>query len=418
MINTVVVLIVIAILVGIVGYCFYFISSQDLTAREGSLISVILTIFSALATWIVTHLYSQYQHKKAIQDVQEFHRNNLRTYARKAAEKVNNLSNELGRLSVYLADELERSDVDDPNNALLSREERMTSAIHIVDTLKSVNDTSLSDWEGVIDDLLDQQREEKEEKEEELRDIVGRLETLWDAQVDSVHDGHYESDNLKVELDEIRKDLRSVVSAQGLTQVKIRRKIRTSKQDVQGKCPQCGIDVSYRQRPIARSWKALECQSCGTKFLSRYREEQGFVLERRMFAHEKTQCLSCSSILNVELDTCPGSSAIASCEGCKEVMRVSRNADGTINVKLSGHSQRVLSKQQKVQFTDDVIQKVKEKLPQQPWPKGIHKSIAEDLNLHPTLVNRAINELIRRGIFKPQIDGRLFIPEPPSTTKD
>jgi hypothetical protein len=40
------------------------------------------------------------------------------------------------------------------DEALQAREERIESAIHLIRTLKSVNDTSLSDWEGVIGDEL------------------------------------------------------------------------------------------------------------------------------------------------------------------------------------------------------------------------------------------------------------------------
>lgn len=108
----------------------------------------------------MSHIYAQTSQKLAVQEVKEFHQANLRTYALKAAEKVNNLSNELNLLSVYLQQELDSADYDSTDEELLAKEERLESAIHIINTLKSVNDTALSDWEGVIGDELDQQRVE------------------------------------------------------------------------------------------------------------------------------------------------------------------------------------------------------------------------------------------------------------------
>lgn len=392
--------------------CIYIISSVDLTSRESSMLSIILAIFSILATWVVTHLYSESQHKKAIQEVQEFHRTNLQTYAKKAAEKVNNLSNELSRLSAYLTGELDRSDLENPNEALLSLEERIASSIHLVNTLKSVNDTALSDWEGVIDDLLDQQREEKEEREEELMQMITRLQSLWDAQIDYVHD---KSQNREVlsQIDAIRKDLRSMAMNFGITQIPLRKKTRKTKNDVQSLCPECGTLIQYRQRPLVSGYKSVKCNSCGTSFISRFREKEGFVLETRRLVVENFQCPLCSSELSLELDTLPTSLIEVACKNCKEQIRVSRTVEGGISIKPK---KRPDSTKPKVEPNEEIILKVKEKLPPQPWPKGVHKTVADELDIGTNIVTRSITELIRRGVFKPQIDGQIFVPESPIST--
>ncbi len=121
-------------------------------------------------------MYSASQHKAAIEEVQEVHRTNLRTYALKAAEKVTNLSNELSRLSTYLQQELDYTDYRNTEEKLQAKEERLESAIHLLSTLKSVNDTSLSDWQGVIGDELAVQREETKEREQELRAMLLEVE--------------------------------------------------------------------------------------------------------------------------------------------------------------------------------------------------------------------------------------------------
>jgi hypothetical protein len=54
---------------------------------------------------------------------------------------------------------------------------------------------------------------------------------------------------------------------------------------------------------------------------------------------------------------------------------------------------------------EDVLEKVENLLPAQPWPTGVHKEVAEQLNLPIKLVSSAIQELIISGKFFHQIDG-------------
>lgn len=403
-------LVVILFILGIL-LCIYFISSSDLSGREGSLISIILSIFSILATWIVTHMYSESQHKKAIEEVQEFHRTNLQTYAKKAAEKVNNLSNELNRLSAYLYEELDRSDIENVNKLLLSREERMSSAIHIVNSLKSVNDTALSDWEGVIGDVLDKQREEKEEQEEEIRDLIERLQGLSEIQYDSSRASQDRTEILKKEVDALRRDMRSIITGLGLSQVKLRKSKRKAKVDVVLECIECKTPMEYRQRPKSNGYKSLKCASCGAELISRYNENQGFFFELRRTVSENATCPECEHVYTCNLNNLPGSTVELTCDNCQTQLCISRTIRG-INIKIKGPqpSKRISEK-----IKEEDLKTVQDLLPQQPWPKGVHRVVAEKSGLSNTTVHRAIQKLIQRGIYKPQIDGKLFVPE--STVK-
>ncbi len=56
---------------------------------------------------------------------------------------------------------------------------------------------------------------------------------------------------------------------------------------------------------------------------------------------------------------------------------------------------------------DEVLAKIQDKLPVQPWETGIHKIVAAELNVSNKLVSMAINQLIAKGIFKNQIDGQV-----------
>jgi len=63
----------------------------------------------------------------------------------------------------------------------------------------------------------------------------------------------------------------------------------------------------------------------------------------------------------------------------------------------------------------EILFAVREMLPSQPWPDGIHKEIAEKLGISNKTVNKYISELIERGDFMPQVDGQLF---PPSESEE
>ena len=72
-----------------------------------------------------------------------------------------------------------------------------------------------------------------------------------------------------------------------------------------------------------------------------------------------------------------------------------------IKVKSPGeereYSQRILD--------EDILIKIQNLLPIQPWEKGIHKIIAAELNVPNKIVTLAITQLIVRGVFKNQING-------------
>jgi hypothetical protein len=54
-----------------------------------------------------------------------------------------------------------------------------------------------------------------------------------------------------------------------------------------------------------------------------------------------------------------------------------------------------------------MLSKVQQSLPAQPWPRGIHKVVAEQLGVSNGTVSDAIQALIYRGIFKQQIEGQI-----------
>jgi hypothetical protein len=79
----------------------------------------------------------------------------------------------------------------------------------------------------------------------------------------------------------------------------------------------------------------------------------------------------------------------------------------------------VAAPEPKLSLEEEIIESVAVRLPEQPWPSGIHKEVAEKLGLTATTAQRAIQELIKRGRFLHQKDGMLFRPvsPPPAVPK-
>lgn len=386
------------------GYCLYLFSANTLTPRESTLLGVMLTICSTAVSWMITHIYSAIQITQAVEEVQERSQANLRTYALKASEKVNNLSNELNRLSLYLEQELGYEGHENPQEALQAREERIESAIHIIRTLKSVNDTSLSDWEGVIGEELDQQREERREKEQELIDIISRVEEVVEGQRQDIIGSQASAETLRTEVHDLKKDLRTALFELGGTRLPTKTLQQNRKTKVELPCPICASLISYSQRPKENSVKSIPCKNCGKKLVSRFSTDKGYTLEVRALRKEEIICPTCKEEQTVLLDVIPGAGVSVECNSCQAQLRVTRTASSiAVRNKIQPASQS-----SEDPLPEELILQVRDKMPEQPWEDGIHKKVAEELGVNARVVNRAITELIKRGIFNPQIDGIVY----------
>lgn len=383
--------------------CIVYIASSDLTENEAGLLSIILTILSITATWVVANIFARISHKKAIDDVKEQHLNNLKTYALNAAEKVDNLSNELSRLSVYLQEEIEKDEEEESEH---SKTERLESAIHIINTLKSVNDTSLSDWKGVIGDELDERREEKMEREIELRDLVDRVEELINYQDHHFKNiRHIQSNEQIRNIQELRKELTLALNSVSGSVIKPKR-IKIRREQVGNACPHCGHQLKYKQRPMVSSYKQVKCTKCNNKSLAKWYVVKGFVLEQEEIKDERVNCPVCQEQVTISLSNIPGIKSIELCPKCNEQFKLSRRLDGITISKYKPPPTPELNLDDMEE--DELIERVKQKLPQQPWPTGIHKQIAQELGVTNHQVSYIINRLIRNGVFVPQIDGILY----------
>ncbi|MEH6577393.1 MAG: hypothetical protein V7731_10010 [Amphritea sp.] len=387
---------IVLFILGILGILIHL-SSAQLSNTETGLLSTILTILSVIAAWVVSHLYAASGHEKTIEEVKTAHQENLQTYALKAAEKVNNLSDQLNKLAVYIKEGIDNTDYDTVEEGLRSREERLHSSIHMIAMLKSVNDTSLSDWQGVIGDELEDQREERQEREVELIEIAEKLEGLWESN----NSNESLDKQLSKQLSDIKTDVSHLMMEMTGSSIKLSKRPKSIRRQVDKSCIICNVDISYTQRAKPTSHKVVNCPNCSTKYVSKYSvNENGFDLEAREEIDENCRCPECQVEVIFNLDNYRGARKVVACNSCLQKFRVVRAQDGDVKMdsyKTSGK-----------QLTQEFLDQVDTLLPIQPWPRNTHKEIAVELNCTPSQVSRATKELIKQGNYMYQIDGELF----------
>jgi flagellar basal body-associated protein FliL len=376
-----------------IGAVLFLISLVDLSNRETTLLGTVLTLLSVGIGWGISHYYAGEDKRAAVAEIREFEQRNLRTYALKAAEKVTNLSKELNRLSAYLQEELQYTGYRNADEELFAKEERIESAIHMLESLRSINDTSLSDWQGVIGEELDEQREQAKEQAETLKALSERL-----SAVEGANPVIPPSTAESAEIEEIRKQIRALVA--DMSGGAFRKKQRPNYQQIETECPACNITLTYGQRAKEGDYKALQCKGCSTNLVSLYRSDQGFLLKVRETITEPIACPTCSTKQVAQVDEWPTGSATLVCVSCSTPLRVSRT-DGGENIKVVAVSPNRTAET----LTPELLEAVRTTLPAQPWPKGIHQTIATQLGVRATLVQKSMQHLIRTGVFMDQIDG-------------
>ena len=282
---------------------------------------------------------------------------------------------------------------------------RVEAAIHIINTLKSVNDRSLSDWQGVIGEEITAQREQRAEKEEELRELLALYSTqLARAKVHGV------DPNIRLELDSIRRDLQAMASLMG---VPVRRKL-PSRMATETLCSKCGASIKYRQRMKKGGYKKIACKACGTELVSQT-DGVTFSISPLEQVPETVACPSCSNSMHVDVPNMMYEYADGTCGTCGANLRVIR-VQGGVKVKTIGKppDQPVLGaagsaeKAPQQEITDALLDEVKAKLPKQPWPVNTTEQLAAQMEIPLSLARSAVRRLITRGDFLAQVDGVLF----------
>ena len=60
-------------------------------------------------------------------------------------------------------------------------------------------------------------------------------------------------------------------------------------------------------------------------------------------------------------------------------------------------------------FSKEFLEEVKKCLPEQPWPKGVHDSVAKKMGISSNVAASAIGMLMKRNMVKKQRNGKIII---------
>jgi Zn finger protein HypA/HybF involved in hydrogenase expression len=387
---------VLALLAGI-GICFWELAAGSPSPRESILFGTGLTVLSMGASWFTSKFYSEQSYNK-----------NLQTFGLKASEKVNNLSNELSKLSLFLQQELD-SDADEPAaEALLSKRLKIEAAIHVLGTLKTMNEGSLSDWQAVVGEEISEQKQMQEEKEETLREVVEMVKSLPSAASER-KDQHPQLDDegtaeLQKDIESIRNEIRTLATQVSGVPFKTV-KFKARKEKIEKECPRCAKKIEYTQRTKPNSIKAFACPHCGVPLYSRERGGVFFLGERKPL-DEKVACLNCGLEAFLALDPVPGSTANFVCDKCQAEYRAVRRAKD-INLKRASKGTAAIAP---AEISEELMIRIRDSMGPQPWPRGKSRAVASQLGMSHAIVDRAVEQLVSRGDFRLQVNGKLYQP--------
>ena len=160
---------VIVFLFGIisVSYVIYTVSTTpQLSSLENTLFSVLLTMFSGVASWVLADVYAKSASRRESAEL-------IDRIGEQSSEKILNQSRQLWNIETYIENK-RREISNDP--AHKSHVEYLVSLIEMVRLVRSSNNTYLSDWAGVtsqsVKDKIDSQSRAQSEIFEDIEILI------------------------------------------------------------------------------------------------------------------------------------------------------------------------------------------------------------------------------------------------------
>jgi hypothetical protein len=118
-----------------------------MTNRENSFLTVIITILTTIASWIMSHHFASL----TTADLEAKTQEKIDTVASQSSEKILNLSKQLFEIQLFLEEAVDIArDQDNVMAANATFAHRSESAAKMLYLLRSSNDTFTSDWIGVV----------------------------------------------------------------------------------------------------------------------------------------------------------------------------------------------------------------------------------------------------------------------------
>ncbi len=370
---------------GLVTVVFIIISAAKTnpTSGESLMLGTLISIFSVIATILVSHFYYNLSSQSASEDAKRSYDEKIRTFARKAAEKVFNLSNEFARLAENLKAAVEDSEEEETNKiTILVLREKMHSAIHILETLKSMNDTSLSDWRGIIGEDLQLQRQlelQINDELEEQRELIEKLQARVDVEA---------LEPLEERLKQVESRLSEKILALPFAFRPL--KTRQKKEEVQIICPGCNVENTVKIRARAGALKLFPCIGCKHFVVVKYLNEKEKSTEMAAEVTLEVGCGVCKAALRYLMPEVTGAQVNVVCENCGAAVNAVNTKEG---IKYQGF--RV------VELNGKFLELVLANVPPKPWPQGMSKDIAKKLGVSNSTIDKAIGGLIKAGRLEP-----------------
>jgi transcription elongation factor Elf1 len=137
-------------------------------------------------------------------------------------------------------------------------------------------------------------------------------------------------------------------------------------------------------------------------------EYQGgqFMLQVRTPRPETFTCPACKQEKSAAVDPVPGAQQSSSCTRCGAELRISSTHAG-VSVDHA-----IANEPAEESCDEEFLQKVREAMPAQPWPTGAARLAANRLGVSPRRLSVAIDQLVKRGVYKMQVNGALYEPVP------
>lgn len=366
--------------------------NRELTSTESVLLGILLSSASMLASWLVTHLYSQMSLRDTIKQATDSNTENIRSLGVRAAEKVLNLSNELQRLVDSLTTALEDAeDMEGIKQPTMLLRERILSAIHNLETLKSMNDTFLSDWRSVIGAEIERQHVLENQIESLTNELHKQIRerALIRANVVSPDD----LAAIQSRIEETEQRLTEKISA---LPFKVHPKsTKPRKEDIIAPCASCDTQMGIRLRLRKGAKKLIKCATCDNYSLVRVLDDGELdVVHIPMYEYTGV-CPMCSSEITEQVPDHAGATVSTTCESCDVQLLLSKSSGGA-NLRIPKGSRR--------EMPQKLVDAVHDRLPQRPWPTHIHKSIATELGVSNSVATKIIGNLIEQGHFPIEIE--------------
>lgn len=298
---------------------------SELSSREYLFLSILLTVLAIAASWFGTSLASRASSDQMRQSLRDEYSENLRTYALKAAEKVQNLSSEIERIIEHVQEPLSNGE---PGNIRLAQEKLKTIAI-MLETIKSVNNTALSDWRGIIKDELEKQ----EEIQADIDNIYRKLEALEEIQFGSPAQVQL-GEQLSVpgiDLEDIDRDIK-VYASQSPIPVRFPKKRRI---ETLVTCPMCRSENATKINLRSGYKKIVKCQTCSFFFSISVDPELNIKTEKVKSKKESIKCMLCDGEITVVYPIWPGYCFQPQCPSCHSKIRARIDSEASIQFQQS-----------------------------------------------------------------------------------